>query len=279
MLADNANNNANFDWNLASGAVLNLNGAGKATDSPQSVINPEGALRITLAQITSTSFNNPVVLQSDSVISVPVAGLTATLTKPFPDLAASPKHGDGTLILSNANNSYSGDTTLLAGGPLSITSPFLSDTADVYLTTGSVFNLNFSGTDTIRSLFVDGVAQAVGTYGAADLGGLLITGSGLLASYDVATGRFAGRLQREWYCRCRRLRPVAQMAGTNAAQRTKASARMLARKITISGGADLAIAAIGAALAPVRPAVPEPNLASNAPSLACFSRDVRSPSA
>jgi autotransporter-associated beta strand protein len=188
MLADNANNNANTNWNLASGAVLNLNGAGKATDSPQTVINPEGALRITLAQITSTSFDNPVVLQSDSVISVSVPALTATLAETVSGPGGLTKHGTGTLILGNASNSYSGDTTILAGGPLSITSPFLSDAADVHLTTGSIFDLNFSGSDTIRSLFVDGVPQAPGTYGAVDFGGLLITGSGTLTVSALPPG-------------------------------------------------------------------------------------------
>jgi autotransporter-associated beta strand protein len=188
MLADNANNNSNTDWNLAPGAVLNLNGAGKATDSPQSVINPEGALRFTVAQVISTSFNQPVVLQSDSTISVPVDVLTATVAETVSGAGGLTKHGAGTLILGNAGNSYAGDTTLLAGGPLSITAPFLSDNADVYLTTGSVFNLNFSGSDTIRSLFVDGAAQATGTYGAADLGGLLITGSGTLTVTELPLG-------------------------------------------------------------------------------------------
>jgi autotransporter-associated beta strand protein len=188
MLADNANNNANTDWNLAPGAVLNLNGHGKATDSPQSVINPEGALRFTVAQITSTSFNHPVVLQSDSTISVPVAGLTATVAESVSGSGGLTKHGAGTLVLSGGSNSFAGNTTLLAGGPLSISSPFLSDDADVYLTTGSVFNLNFSGSDTIRSLFVDGVAQETGTYGAADLGGLLITGDGTLTVTELPLG-------------------------------------------------------------------------------------------
>jgi autotransporter-associated beta strand protein len=188
MLADNANNTANFNWNLAPGAVLNLNGDGKATDSPQTVINPEGALRFTVGQITSTSFNNPVVLQSDSTISVPDGARTATLAESVSGSGGLTKHGAGTLILSGGSNSYSGDTTLLAGGPLGITSPFLSDNADVYLTTGSVFNLNFSGSDTIRSLFVDGVPQATGTYGAADLGGLLITGDGTLTVTAMPIG-------------------------------------------------------------------------------------------
>ena len=143
MLADNGNNNANTNWTLAPGAVLNLNGAGKATDSPQSVINPEGALRISVGQITSTSFDNPVVLQDDSVISVSVAALTATLAESVSGSGGLTKHGTGTLILGSGSNSYLGDTTLLAGGPLSIASPFLADAADVYLVAGSILQFEF----------------------------------------------------------------------------------------------------------------------------------------
>jgi hypothetical protein len=91
-------------------------------------------------------------------------------------------------VLSNASNSYSGDTKVLAGGLLSITNPFLPDSRDVYLVTGSTFNLDFGGTDTIRSFYVDGVAQATGTWGAVGSGAAhesaLITGGGLL---NVAT--------------------------------------------------------------------------------------------
>jgi autotransporter-associated beta strand protein len=179
MLADNAQNTSNLDWDLAPGAVLKLNGPGKATDSPQTVINPDGALRFNVAQVTSTNFNNPVVLESDSVVSVPVGTITGTLTNTVSGPGGLTKHGAGTLVLSSNANSYEGDTEIL-GGALRIDSPSLNAAADVYLTTGSVFDLNFGGVDTIRSLFVDGVAQPIGTYDASDLGGLLITGSGSL---------------------------------------------------------------------------------------------------
>jgi autotransporter-associated beta strand protein len=194
MLADNGNNASNADWNLGAG-VLTLNGAGKATDSPQSVSNPDGALRFALGQISSSTLHNPVTLQSTSVISVVSnSGTPGNLTGTIDSVISGPggltKHGAGTLILSNAANSYSGNTKLLAGGPLSITNPFLADGADVYVNTGATFDLSFSATDTIRSLFFnDGVngdmAQTPGKYGAvgngsADFQVSWITGAGLL---------------------------------------------------------------------------------------------------
>lgn len=164
------------DYNMADGAVLNLNGVG--TNAPSS--GPEGALRFGIVAGRTATFHNPVVLQSDSVISVGAATSIGVINQPVSGTGSLTKQGGGTLVLSNAANSYSGDTTLLAGGPLSITNPFLSDLADVYLTTGSIFDLSFAGTDTIRSLYVDGAPQPEGVYGSADLGGLLITGSGTL---------------------------------------------------------------------------------------------------
>jgi hypothetical protein len=54
----------------------------------------------------------------------------------------------------------------------------------VYLATGALFNLNFTGSDTIRSLFIDGIGQATGTWGGTGSGAAhitsLITSTGLL---------------------------------------------------------------------------------------------------
>src|SRR5262249_30191515 len=83
---------------------------------------------------------------------------------------------------------YTGDTKVL-GGTLSINNAYLADGADVYLATGAVFDLTFAGSDTIRSLFIDGIGQATGTWGGTGSGAAhitsLITGSGLL---NVTTG-------------------------------------------------------------------------------------------
>ena len=81
------------------------------------------------------------------------------------------------------NNSYTGDTVINVG-TLSIQNAYLADLSDVRMTSGSSFNLDFSGTDTVNSLFIDGVAQATGTWGANGSGATnqssLITGSGFL---------------------------------------------------------------------------------------------------
>jgi len=101
------------------------------------------------------------------------------------------KVGSGTFSMTGTNT-YSGDTRVNGGTLSSSVSTSLADAADVYLTTGSFLNLNFAGTDTIDSLFIDGVGQATGTWGAmsnalAANKTPLITGTGLLNVTTPAT--------------------------------------------------------------------------------------------
>jgi autotransporter-associated beta strand protein len=93
------------------------------------------------------------------------------------------KVGTGTLTLTGANT-YTGDTAVEAG-TLSISSAYLANAADVLLSTGALLNLNFAGSpDVIDSLFIDGISQAVGIWGAVGSGAqfesALLTGTGTL---------------------------------------------------------------------------------------------------
>jgi len=76
------------------------------------------------------------------------------------------KQGSKTLRLTGAN-AYTGDTRV-EGGTLSMAQPCLADTADVYVLTGARLEPAFTnGSDTIRSLYFNGVAQTPGTWGSS----------------------------------------------------------------------------------------------------------------
>ncbi|RIK80917.1 MAG: hypothetical protein DCC67_08740 [Planctomycetota bacterium] len=94
------------------------------------------------------------------------------------------KSGAGTLALTGPNT-YAGDT-IVEQGRLRLNTTTLFNSADVYLATGSTLDLNFASgsADVIGSLFIDGVSQQAGTWGAvgssAQFTSPLITGAGLL---------------------------------------------------------------------------------------------------
>jgi autotransporter-associated beta strand protein len=145
---------------LANAAASIVNGAGAGSTG---VVDLGGASRALDIGEGAAAF--------DLSINVPVTngGLT--------------KAGPGSLAL-NAANTYAGDTTVDAG-LLRLASAFLSDASDVYLSSGAILDLNTGGaTDVIDSLFIDGVSQAQGIWGAigsgAEFTSDLITGNGLL---------------------------------------------------------------------------------------------------
>jgi autotransporter-associated beta strand protein len=101
------------------------------------------------------------------------------------------KEGAGTLSLTGSN-SYTGNTSVTAG-TLSLGSGTansnLADAADVIIASGATVNLNFSGTDTIKSLIINGVTKSSGVWGAPGSGAAntdpVFTGTGTLT---VTTG-------------------------------------------------------------------------------------------
>ncbi len=115
------------------------------------------------------------------------------------------KSGISTLTLSGAN-SYSGDTninegTLSLGTGTSNTG--LADTADVAVAASAILDLNYTGTDTIDGLSINGVAKAPGVWGSVSSGAPntdpQLTGSGTLtvttgpsaSAYDSWTSGFS----------------------------------------------------------------------------------------
>lgn len=104
--------------------------------------------------------------------------------------------GSGVTTLSAANT-YTGDT-IVEHGTLSLTQAYLSNTADVNITTGATLILSHGAVDTIDEFFIDGIRQKTGTWGALGSGANheteLIGGSGKLL---VTTGE-ASDLYLAW---------------------------------------------------------------------------------
>ncbi len=110
-------------------------------------------------------------------------GHAVTISQGLSGAGGLTKLGAGTLTFSSIQ-SYTGRTTVSAG-TLSISSPSLADGSDVSLSSSAFLDLNTAGaTDTIHALYVDGVAQAAGTYGRTGSGATFergyLTGAGFL---------------------------------------------------------------------------------------------------
>lgn len=115
------------------------------------------------------------------------------------------KEGSGTLALTGVNT-YKGDTEVSAGA-LSLgngsANTGLADTADVRIASGATLNLNFSGTDVIDGLVINGVAKSPGIWGSessgapnvdaqlAGSGTLTVTTGPSISAYEAWTSSFS----------------------------------------------------------------------------------------
>ncbi len=93
------------------------------------------------------------------------------------------KTGSGKLTLNGAN-AYAG-ATLVNAGTLAITAwNALDSRTSVRIVTGGLLSLNFNGEQTVSSLYLNGILQVSGTWGAAGSGAAhastLLTGTGVL---------------------------------------------------------------------------------------------------
>ncbi len=88
------------------------------------------------------------------------------------------KVGTGILTLSGTNT-YTGNTTVNAG-TLALAQPTLTTNGTVSIATGAKLQLNFSGSDQVNALVLNGVTQPNGIYSAANTPAFL-AGSGSLA--------------------------------------------------------------------------------------------------
>jgi autotransporter-associated beta strand protein len=116
------------------------------------------------------------VAQAGAAVYPVAAGCTLALT----DLAGGTtltKNGGGTLALTGAAATYTGDTRL-AEGTLALDAPCLPNTTDLHVTSGATLHLGFAGKQYVHALFMDGSPMPGGLYTAANAP--WITGPGAL---------------------------------------------------------------------------------------------------
>jgi len=126
-----------------------------------------------------------VTLTGNRTVTIQNAATTLTVDGMISDAAAVnglTKAGPGTLLFT-ADNDYDGATTVSAG-TLHIKYPCLSDDGAVSVATGAILNLDFTGTDDVFLLYLNGIPAAVGEWGAVSSGAAnesaLLTGTGRL---------------------------------------------------------------------------------------------------
>ena len=182
-------------WEISSGTyAYNLNGGVLTVPKIQKVSAAAtgnfsfdgGVLRPTGDSATfMQGLSNAYVKAGGAIIDTNGFSITigqALIADPISTGGGLTKNGPGTLSLAGANT-FTGDITINAG-TLSIGSAFIDDAADVSLFTGVTFDLNFVGADSIGYLYIDGLSQAIGTYGGigsgADFESPLFAGTGWL---------------------------------------------------------------------------------------------------
>lgn len=171
------------------GIVLGTTGAFFAPEIRLSggTLGAKAAWSTSLPVNVSTSFQSTI--KAADALDHPVA---ITLNGALTGTGGLIKSGTGSLTLAGGH-SYAGNTSVLAG-TLSVTSADFNDAATLTIdaAAGAVLNLNFTGTDQIGALEINGVPVANGTWGAPGSGAAHVssafTGAGILQVGAVVSG-------------------------------------------------------------------------------------------
>jgi autotransporter-associated beta strand protein len=119
--------------------------------------------------------NGPVTMTANTTLTV--SNNVLTVGGPIAGTGALTKTGPGTLVLSGANT-YT-NNTMVGAGTLELVQPALATNSVVSISNGAVLQLDFSATDQVAGLVLNGISKSAGVYNSANTGGL-ITGAGSL---------------------------------------------------------------------------------------------------
>lgn len=146
------------------------------------------AATLTFSATAGSTINKPLTKTGAGglSLSLPVTGAGTTVTV------------SGGALTLNGTNTYTGDTTVTAAS-LTLATASLPNGADLRLGEGGTATLPYTGTDVIDEFHIDGVAQAMGTWGsptsAATFKTARLTGPGILS---VTTGPVGSGAYDTW---------------------------------------------------------------------------------
>ncbi len=166
-----------FDLNSLAESFTTLNLAGTGISGGGGLINSTTTATASLNLTNSISLTANSSIGGNGNISLPnaISGSGFGLTKV----------GAGTLTLSGANT-YTGDTTV-SGGTLEIVQPAIAPNSTVWVASGAVLQLDFSVTNAVTNLVLNGISVAGGIHNQST-DPTFITGLGsLLVPSTIAT--------------------------------------------------------------------------------------------
>jgi autotransporter-associated beta strand protein len=205
-LSGTASASANGDGVFVGSAVggagtLNLNGGTLTTRRLAGVAGGSSAVHFNGGLLKAAAGANPnfvgtlgsATIQPGGAF-IDTSGQALTVSANLGGTGGLTKQGTGTLVLSGTN-SYSGPTTVSAG-TLSLSTPFLADSAALTLASGAVLNLPHGATDVVASLTIGNAPPLTPNIYDSTTHPGIITGTGRIqvggaaSAYDTWAGGF-----------------------------------------------------------------------------------------
>jgi autotransporter-associated beta strand protein len=179
--------------NLASGATLDLTGTSQTIASLVDIGGNGGAVTNSAGTLATLTLSSASTNTFSGKICDASTGNALSLIK----------SGSGTQNLNGANN-YNGNTTV-NGGTLAFSQTTLPTNGIVTVTNGAVLGLNFTGTNRVGGIVLNGVTKTPGVYNAANSAPYLAGTGSLQIATPVATnatsisfGTSGGTLTLSW---------------------------------------------------------------------------------
>ena len=152
-------------------------------------IDGTGNLDISLSGLGNVTLSGASINHTGTITNSGTGTGTATISGAIGPKVTGIVQNSATSPMSISGTNTCSSNTTVSSGTLNISSACLAGTSTVTLATGANMNLTFTGNDAIYALYIDGVRQAPGTWGAIGSAAAhttaLITGTGMLNVADT----------------------------------------------------------------------------------------------